>query len=147
MFSWEYTESVDTTATAKQVWSIWERAQDWPTWDSELEWVKMDGPFAQGTKGTMKPRSGPIVLFELIIVEENSQFIDCARLPLTTINFIHRYENMPDGSAQIVHAVKMQGFLAPLFGLLIGTKIRKHLRSAMLKLSDFAVAPRDGAGQ
>lgn len=139
MFNWNHMESVKTDATAAQIWSLWKSPQDWPLWDSELEWVKMDGPFMKGSTGTMKPRSGPIVSFELTTVEENRQFIDSANLPLTTMEFIHRYENMEDGSALIVHEVIMKGLLAPFFGLVIGTKIRAHLRTAMVKLSGLAV--------
>lgn len=144
MFKWQHTEAVNTNATSKQIWSIWKSPQDWPRWDRELEWVKMEGPFAKGSTGTMKPRGGPIVFFELTTVEEDHQFIDRAKLPLTTMEFIHRYEEMADGTGRIVHTVEMRGLLAPLFGRVIGTKIRAHLRAAMEELSSLAVAyPND----
>ncbi|HUW00591.1 MAG TPA: SRPBCC family protein [Gallionella sp.] len=144
MFKWQYSETVDTSATSKQIWSIWTDAQNWPIWDSELEWVKMEGPFVEGTTGTMKPRGAPVVDFVLTNVEENRQFSDRAKLPLTRIEFIHRYETAADGRARIVHKVEMSGLLAPLFGRVIGTKIRTHLRGAMEKLSNLASAPADG---
>lgn len=138
MFKWQHSESVDTRATSKEIWAIWKDAANWPRWDSELEWVKLKGPFVEGTKGTMKPSGGPVVVFELTNIEKNRQFINCAKLPLTTLEFTHRYENLADGSARIIHAVEMRGLLAPLFGRVIGSKIRAHLRDAMLKLSDLA---------
>jgi len=138
MLKWQYSEVVNTTATSKQIWAIWKDAENWSRWDSELEWVKLHGPFVEGTKGTMKPRGGPVVVFELTNIEENRKFVDCAKLPLTTLEFIHRYETLADGGGKIIHSVEMRGLLAPLFGHLIGSKIRTHLREAMLKLSDLA---------
>ena len=146
MFTWQHSEKVVTNATSKQIWALWQDAATWPRWDSELEWVKLGGPFVVGTKGSMKPRGGPVVAFELTYVEENKQFIDCAKLPLTTLAFTHRYEVLAGGGAQIVHAVEMRGLLAPLFGRVIGSKIRAHLRDAMLTLSDLAAAPEEHGG-
>ncbi|MGF6098106.1 SRPBCC family protein [Pseudomonas sp. 18175] len=135
MFEWVHVETVNTPATAAQVWSVWADAENWPKWDDQLEWVKWQGPFEEGAIGTMKPADGPVVSFVLTEVEEFSHFIDRANLPLTTVDFIHRYEPTSDGGGRIVHSVEMRGFLAPLFGRVIGSKIKTHLRQAMEKLS------------
>lgn len=140
MFKWQHSETVNTKATSKQIWAIWKDAENWPRWDSELEWVKLDGSFAKGSKGTMQPKSGPVVVFELTNIEENRQFIDSAKLPLAILEFTHRYEPLADGGGKIIHSVEIRGFLAPLFGRVIGSKIRAHLRDAMLKLSDLATS-------
>ncbi|MFD1792691.1 hypothetical protein ACFSE0_13800 [Ochrobactrum teleogrylli] len=112
----------------------------WPTWDSELEWVILHGPFVEGTKGTMKPRQGPKVTFELVKVVPNESFVDRARLPLTTLDFGHYYfpSDNAGSEAMITHTVEFRGFLAPLFGRLIGRNIKLHLRSAMEKLAEQA---------
>ncbi len=143
MFKWQYSETVATHATPKQIWALWSDPQTWPVWDSELEWVKIDGPFVEGSTGTMKPREGPVVKFVLTHVEENQQFSDRANLPLTKIAFSHRYEVSEDGRGRIVHKVEMNGLLTPLFSRVIGNKIRMHLRGAMEKLSSLAEAYPD----
>lgn len=135
MFEWVHVEAVNTPATAAQVWSVWADAENWPKWDDQLEWVKWQGPFVEGAIGTMKPAGGPVVSFVLTQVKEFSHFIDRAKLPLTTVDFIHRYEPASDGGGRIVHSVEMRGFLAPLFGRIIGSKIKMHLHQAMEKLS------------
>ncbi|HDI3197774.1 SRPBCC family protein [Vibrio cholerae] len=140
MFKWSYSEKVTTDATAEQVWAIWEQAELWPSWDSELVWVKLDGPFKAGTQGKMQPVGGPVVEFTLTEVEVNRKFIDRARLPLTTLDFAHFYEHTGDkeGTSYIRHSVTMTGLLAPLFGFILGRKIKKHLRGAMEDLSQKA---------
>jgi len=140
MFTWKYNETVDIHASADKVWAIWSDPTAWPVWDAELTWVTLDGAFVKGTKGKMKPASGPEVKFELINVEPNKMFTDRAGLPLTTLDFTHFYTPADNNGtpAQITHGVEFRGMLAPLFGVLIGRNIKKHLRAAMLELANQA---------
>lgn len=136
MFKWTYTETVPTKASADQVWAVWQDAVTWPQWDSELQWVRLDGAFEVGTKGRMKPTAGPEVDFVLTEVQPNARFADKARLPLTDIVFDHVYLPGSDGQpATIRHSVSMVGVLAPLFGKVIGSRVKTHLRDAMLDLA------------
>ncbi|WP_151828413.1 SRPBCC family protein [Acinetobacter oleivorans] len=141
MFKWSYSQTVETNATPEQIWTLWEDVESWPSWDKDLKWVKLNGPFKVGTKGTMKPTEGPKINFELIEVKQNKLFTDRAKLPLTTMDFYHIYKQ-PEKIGQkatIQHKVEMNGFLAPIFGYFVGKKIMLHLKQAMLDLSTQAV--------
>lgn len=141
MFTWTYSETVTTPASADQIWARWADAANWPDWDSEVEWVRLNGLFTKGTTGKMKPSGGPEVAFELTEVTPNVSFTDTARLPLTKMVFTHEYLPQEDGErAQIRHSVTLTGLLAPLFGKVIGTKIKAHLVEAMETLSSRAMA-------
>jgi len=63
------------------------------------------------------------------------------KLPLAALDFYHRYTPVSTQGepAQIMHGVVIRGLLAPLFGFLIGRAVKKHLRTAMLKLVAKAV--------
>jgi len=140
MFKWQFSETVSTNATSDQIWALWEDAPNWPKWDSEIEWVKLDGSFTQGTRGSMKPSQGPKVAFELSEVTPGKSFSDTAQLPLTKMVFSHEYlPSESQGSAQIRHTVTMTGLLAPLFGRVIGSQIKQHLREAIENLSAQAI--------
>lgn len=141
MFKWEFTETIETDATPEQIWSLWENVNTWPLWDKEISWVKLHGPFLAGTHGQMKPIDGPKVNFTLIEVEKNKKFIDQAKLPLTVMNFSHFYHvpTSEGGKSTIQHHVEIKGLLAPLFGFIIGRKIKKHLKQAMICLSTQSV--------
>ncbi|MEE4484883.1 SRPBCC family protein [Serratia ficaria] len=141
MFTWAYTEEVATQATPDQIWAMWQDTASWPCWDSELEWVKLDGDFIVGTLGHMKPAGGPEVKFRLSQVIPNRSFSDVAHLPLTRLVFDHEYipPMAEGGEARIRHTVTMSGLLAPVFGRVIGGKIKSHLRQAMLELSQRAL--------
>jgi len=137
MFSWHYTETVDTNASAESIWELWSTPSTWHTWDSEVKSAEICGDFVQGTKGMMQPKSGPKVTFTLTKVAINQCFTNRAKLPLATLDFSHYYKpKAANGTAaQITHSVTIRGLLAPLFGLVIGRGVKKHLRSAMLKLA------------
>jgi len=140
MFSWHYTETVETKATAEAIWKLWSTPSTWHTWDSEVKSASINGAFVQGTKGVMQPTSGPKVSFTLTQVAINEDFTNLAKLPLATLDFSHFYspKSADAAAAQITHRITIRGLLAPLFGFLIGRGVKKHLRSAMLKLAEQA---------
>ena len=137
MFDWKHSETVDVDADASQVWALWSDPETWPVWSTELERVVLDGAFVEGTKGTMKPAARPELAFELIQVKPNQGFVGRVRLPLTTLDFAHDYipANDPGEAARITHAAEFRGVLAPLFGVLIGRDIKRHMRPAMQELA------------
>jgi len=141
MFVWQYSETVETHATAEAIWALWSDPATWHTWDDEVKSASICGEFAQDAKGVMQPASGPKVAFELTQVDMNRAFTNHARLPLATLDFFHRYTpSSTEGAlAQVAHGVEIRGLLAPLFGLLIGRGVKKHLRTTMLKLVENAV--------
>ncbi len=139
MMTWTTEETVETTATAAQIWAIWSTPASWPKWDDGIEWVKLEGSFANGSKGVMKPAGGPKVKFELLEVETQRRFKDRSFLPLTKLDFIHTYTPAVAGQkAKITHRVEMRGLLTPLFSRVIGSNVKKGLPGAMKKLAALA---------
>ncbi|WP_375613517.1 MULTISPECIES: hypothetical protein [unclassified Bartonella] len=138
MFKWIYSEEISTEARAEQIWAIWEDVAKWPSWDHELEWVELSGPFKEGAIGRMKPKKGPTVTFTLDKVIKNVCFSDYAKLPFTRMSFNHEYIcSTKSGSSnnKIRHTVTMSGLFSPFFGMIIGSKIKLHLRDAMIEMS------------
>ncbi|WP_273720137.1 MULTISPECIES: hypothetical protein [unclassified Bartonella] len=138
MFKWTYSEEINTEASAEQIWAMWEDVTTWPCWDYELEWVELSGAFKVGATGQMKPKKGPKVTFTLDKVIKNVCFSDYTRLPFTHMNFNHEYIISTDSNSsknKIRHTVTMSGLLSPFFGMIIGTKIKQHLRYAMTEMS------------
>jgi hypothetical protein len=140
MFRWTHVESMPTPATAAQIWRKWAQVEDWPAWDRDLLWARLDGPFAAGSSGRMKPAAGPAVRFVLTRVVEGREFVDRGRLPLTRLEFRHVYEPDAQGGGRILHQVTMTGLLAPVFARLVGRRIKAGLRHAMERLSETAAA-------
>ncbi|WP_019219879.1 hypothetical protein [Bartonella florencae] len=138
MFKWIHREEINTEASAEQIWAMWEDVTTWPCWDHELEWVELSGAFKAGTAGQMKPKKVPKVTFILDKVMKNVCFSNYAKLPFTHIRFNHEYVLSTESGFlknKIRHTVAMSGLLAPLFGMIIGTKIKQHLRDAMIEMN------------
>ena len=53
--------TVETTASPKAIWDIWQDVANWKSWDHGIEFSTIDGPFKEGTTGTLKPKGGPQV--------------------------------------------------------------------------------------
>ncbi len=81
---------MDAPVSASQVWRVWSDLANWHTWDSGVDWVRPDGPFAEGTTYTMKPSAGPEgagnddpVLADKPL--ERSKGTGCAKSPLSAL--------------------------------------------------------------
>ncbi|WP_020525126.1 SRPBCC family protein [Catelliglobosispora koreensis] len=135
MFSFTHTEI--TAASPAQLWARYAVPETWAQWDHDVESATIGGPFANGTKGILKPAGGPKVRFELQDVIENMSFTDTSSLPLAKMTFAHRIEQSGTG-ARFTHSVKITGPSSFLFGRIIGKKIAAGLPGAMRALATLA---------
>ena len=94
--------TVKTKASAEAIWKIWEDVSHWNSWDHGIEYSAIDGPFAEGTMGTLKPKGGPLVHTKLTSVEPLKQFVDESKLPLAKIIVSH-FLNVTDGATEVTH--------------------------------------------
>jgi len=128
---------VETKAQPQTIWSYYQDANFWPQWDNEIEYAKLFGPFQVGTKGELKPASGPKVKFKLLKVEPFKMYADISYLFLTKLLFTHTLEKTINGT-KICHKVEMNGFLKYFWAFVIGRTIKKHMPFAMKKLAELA---------
>lgn len=135
--AWNFEHSATTSATPAQLWQRYVDPTTWPEWDHELDWVRVDGPFAAGTAGVLKPAGGPKTKFRVAEVTEQSSFTDVSSLPFAKMTFSHRIEPTAAGT-RFTHAVTITGPLSPLFGRVIGRKIVTGLPHAMQTLGQLA---------
>lgn len=138
MWTFEHTET--TSATPAQLWARYTDPTRWPEWDHETERVTIDGPFAAGTTGTLKPVKGPKTKFRMLEVTPFEGFSDVSRLPLALLTFTHRLQKAADGT-RFTHAVSITGPLAPVFARVIGANIAAGLPAAMRRLAGLAEQP------
>ena len=134
-------ESVEVRAAPARVFALWRDASGWPAWDPDLESASLDGPFAVGSRGTLKPRGAPRTTIELTDVAPDRAFTAVARLPLCRMVFEHEIEPFDESSdgpsderCRVTHRVRFAGPLAPLFARLIGPSIERGLPGTMAGL-------------
>jgi hypothetical protein len=49
-----------TAASAASLFDRWSDIATWPGWNADVEWARLDGPFAEDTTGVREPRRGPL---------------------------------------------------------------------------------------
>ncbi len=126
-----------SNATPAQVWGRYAEPRTWPEWDAATERVMLQGPFAVGSGGTLKPVGGPITRFTLTEVVPEVEFTSVARLPLARLVFRHRIGATATGS-RLTHTVTISGPLSPLLARVMGRGLARELPSAMNALARLA---------
>jgi hypothetical protein len=125
--------TVETTALPSAIWQVWQDVSNWNTWDPGIECSTINGPFQEGTTGTLKPKGGPLVHTKLTRVEPMKSFVDEAKLPLTRIIVTHSLTESA-GKTFVTHHIEMKGFLSFVFAFLIGRDMKKHLPQEMMAM-------------
>lgn len=132
---WQVSESIRVKATPSIIWNIWNKPAEWPLWDTDVESCVLVGEFKQGSKGTLKPKGGPAVHFEITELTHEKSFTDIARLPFTKLIFEHDMKMIEPNDVLITHTIKIQGLLTFLFSKVIGKNIAKNLPHALKNLA------------
>ena len=122
--------TIETTASPEAVWDIWQDVSHWNTWDHGIEYSSIDGPFATGTTGTLKPKGGPLLQTQLTAVIPMRMFVDESRHPFARIIVSH-FMTAFEGKTRVTHRIEMRGVLAYLFSFLIGRTMKKNLPEEM----------------
>jgi hypothetical protein len=122
--------TIKTTASIAAIWHVWQDVAHWNTWDHGIEFSTLNGPFAEGTTGTLKPKGGPLVRTKLTRVEPMKAFIDESKLPFTRIIVSHFLREI-EGKTEVTHHIEMKGLLAFFFAYLIGRTMKKNLPKEM----------------
>lgn len=124
-------------APAAVVFSLYADVPNWPAWDPDAKSASIQGPFVTGAVGRVVPHGGPTSTLHFVEVIPDSGFRVQCRLPLCTLRFDYRLR--PEGgSTRATHGVAFEGWLAPLFGRLIGPSLRKSLPKALEQLAGLA---------
>src|SRR5262245_2413581 len=120
------THTVETTASCEAIWKLWSDVENWKTWDHAIEYSSINGPFATGATGVLKPKGGPLVHTTLTEVVPMSHFVDEAKLFLARIRVVHSLKQS-GGKTSVTHHIEMQGPLAFFFAFVIGRDMKKNL--------------------
>jgi hypothetical protein len=122
--------TLETQASPAEIWQIWQDVKNWNTWDHGIEYSTIDGPFAEGVTGSLRPKGGPLLRTQLTRVEPLKMFVDETKLFLTRIIVSH-FLTESAGKTWVTHQIEMTGPLAFVFAYLIGRQMKKNLPQEM----------------
>lgn len=126
----QFQEQIAISASAEKIFTLYENVSGWSSWDPDVKDSSIEGLFSSGAHGTLRPSNGPKTKITFTEVVANRSFTVESKLPLCVMRFEHELSSSPSGT-NALHKVTFQGFLAPLFGRLIGAQIRKGLPSTL----------------
>lgn len=138
MFEKSY--SALSTATPEAIWPLYADVSRWSTWDEAVERTALEGPFASGTRGTLKLRGKAALEFALTEVTPNVSFADETKVGPMTVRFRHELERMTGGT-KVTHHVSITGPGAEQLG---GQMTVQHSVDSLARLSSKATPTRLG---
>jgi hypothetical protein len=133
--TWTTEHTEHTAGSRRAVWALWSDVGTWPDWDAGVERVEIEGAFAAGAKGRLKPAGSPAVRFTVKSAEPERSFADESRLPLARMSFEHELADAADGGTLITHRATIRGPLTPLWRLLIGRGLERDLPETVRTLA------------
>jgi uncharacterized protein YndB with AHSA1/START domain len=136
MWSSEYT--IETAASPAAVWSLWSDPACEHEYDEGIEWARLDGPLAPGTKGQLKLRGAPQGGFTVLEVEPGRRIITQAGPPLARMRFDRRVEPLAAGGSRLYEQITIRGPFAGVVGFLFGRSMAERLPKALHNLSRLA---------
>lgn len=132
----KFEQLITISAEPAIVFSAYQNVSEWPKWDPETEASSLNGDFAVGTTGKIKPKGAPASKIQLIEVTQGSSFTVECNLPFCKMHFIH-VMTPDEAGTKLVNQVVFTGLLSPLFGRLIGSSINKGLPDSLKGLKRY----------
>jgi hypothetical protein len=123
----------ESSAPPAAFFARWADMATWPEWNQDTEWVRLDGPFAAGSTGTLKPKGGPKVKFTISALVPGRRFVDVSHLIGARLTFDHAVEPRESG-CEVRVAVTLAGPLARLWARLLGKGFRTTVQPDLDRL-------------
>jgi hypothetical protein len=142
--AWNFEHSVECQATKDFAWQFWSNVKNWEVVDPGVEWVRIDGPFASGTKGVTKPRGSDLAEWTLVDVQPGKSAIVEIAIPGAIVRFKWIFEDSEQGGAKLIQKVTLEGEQADNYTE--GMKgLEQGIPSGMQKLADAIDKAASGA--
>jgi carbon monoxide dehydrogenase subunit G len=139
----QFESSIQISAPATTVFALYADVANWHTWDPEVKSASLQGAFASGVQGVIVPNGGPKSTITFSEVIPPRRFVASCKLPLCVMRFENDLQSHSGGNGNVTtatHRVFFEGLLAPLFGRLIGSGMRKTIPMALQGLRKAAEA-------
>jgi hypothetical protein len=134
---WRNEHSTETAASTEAAWDIWTDVPGWPRFLS-MRWARLDGDFAVGAKGRIKPRAGPASNFTVAAVDPGRFYATKASMPGARLRFEHEIERTASGRTRLTERQTIDGALSRVYGWLLGRQMVAELPDSLEKLGRLA---------
>lgn len=129
--------TISVNNTIDKVWQTLIDVENWHKWDTEIIDANLNGAFAVGTKGIMKPKTGPKLKFYISEIIPNQSYTFNTIMPVGEL-VIKRTITQTKNEIDFTDDIAFTGFLKYIFGFMLGGKFRKVLPAVMNKFKQLA---------
>ncbi|MFI2206066.1 hypothetical protein ACH47Z_35925 [Streptomyces sp. NPDC020192] len=116
------TAQISSSVAPAAFFAHWADTAAWPEWSADTEWVRLDGPFAQGTTGVLKPKGGPKTKFVITVLTER-EFTDVSQLPGAKLTFRHQVDVDETGATVVRVTASLTGPMTWMWNKILGKGI------------------------
>lgn len=116
---WNHQESIEISASAEQIWKLFEDVNSWGAWNPGVESINLHGPFAGGTTFTMQPPGREAMTSKLLDVRPGESFTDETIVDGTRVLVAHKLEALESGGTRVTFATEITGPDADQFGPMV----------------------------
>ncbi len=131
-----FISSLRISANAATVFAAYENIEAWSEWDSDVANVELKDGLVLGSKGWLKPRSGPKASIEIIEVTPSKSFSVQSKLPLCMMCVGHKLEPQEEQTIA-THWVEFNGPLSFIFRFIIGRQVVNGFPQALAGLAEY----------
>jgi hypothetical protein len=131
--------TIPLNTTKAKAWQTLIDVEHWHKWDTELIQAKLEGIFENGAKGTMKPKTGPVLHFFISDFVPHQSYTINTKMPVGQL-IIKRSLTESNNQIFFTDEIMFVGFLKYVFGIILGGQFRKVLPQVMLQFKQIAEA-------
>lgn len=132
-----FSNTMETTAKAESIWSIWTDVNGWKNWDTGLENATMKDSFGLGAVGTITSLEGRKSKFKVVAFEANKSYTFKTKLPLSAL-YVKRTLRVENDITYFTHEVWFKGLTSGMFAKKFGPKFREMLPRVMENIKTIA---------
>ena len=132
-----------STSPPSAFFDRWADMATWPEWNADTEWARLDGPFAEGSAGVLKPRGGPRTKFVIERLVPDEVLVDVSHLFGARLAFSQRVTaDRADGGTSIDVPISLEGPLGWLWSRVLDEGFRATAQPDLDRLAQVVEADR-----
>jgi hypothetical protein len=131
---WVHEHAAETGVPRELIWKALADIDGWVAWDTSMEAIKLDGPFAVGSRVLMTPAGQDPIESTIVEISAGERYADETTFGGATLRFSHTLSAPADGVTRIVHRLEITGADADEVGPELGPMITEDFPEAMAGL-------------
>jgi hypothetical protein len=133
--SYQFRNSIEAKVSRQTAWDFWTMVKNWE-FDPAVESIKLEGEFAEGSKGITKTKGGvePIA-WEIKSVTPGERAVIEIPLAGAVVSFAWSFESADENKARLTQVITLVGEKADDYLPMVGQGFEDGVRQGMARLA------------